>query len=77
MKIYDYTCQNCGHTAEKLVKDKDTEVKCPLCETLMNRMVSSPSFHLSKVDGFVGKVGVKDAVTRINRNTSKARRELL
>ena len=40
MPFYDFKCDQCGHEEEKLVRSKDTKVKCPKCDTLMKRLIS-------------------------------------
>jgi putative FmdB family regulatory protein len=41
MPIYDYTCQTCNKTAEKIVKNQDETVLCPDCGAEMKREVSA------------------------------------
>lgn len=42
MKIFDYRCDSCGKTIEKMVKTADDVVYCPVCETIMTRLLSAP-----------------------------------
>ena len=46
MRIYDYTCLNCGNAeSDILVKDKDEVVKCKICNEDMKR--EFPLVHIS------------------------------
>lgn len=48
MPIYEYRCENCGHTLDALQKVADDPLKdCPQCESRgLRRLVSAPAFRL-------------------------------
>ena len=44
MPLYDYICEDCGHSFEKLrrMSDDDRELRCPGCESQrIERMIST------------------------------------
>lgn len=49
MRVYDYQCPNCNHIQESFVRDETTEVLCDKCQTLSNRLISTPCFILKGV----------------------------
>lgn len=55
MPLYDYYCELCRSTEEKLLSrkeaDKDEEYKCDRCRTTLVRLVSRASLKF-KGDGF-------------------------
>lgn len=42
MPRYDYKCPECGHVVElqNHVEDRDKPVYCPMCDTLLNRVLA-------------------------------------
>ena len=48
MPIYEYQCQSCGHTLEKLQRMNDDRLKdCPECgKAELHRLVSAAAFRL-------------------------------
>ena len=48
MPIYEYRCEDCGHTLDALQKLSDAPLKdCPECEQpALKRLVSAPAFRL-------------------------------
>jgi putative FmdB family regulatory protein len=52
MMLHDYKCPECGVVEEKDHKwFEKPEVKCPLCQTIMYKMIGSAGFTL-KGEGF-------------------------
>lgn len=49
MPIYEYVCNDCGHTFETLQKMSDAPLSfCPVCEnSSLKKMISAPGFRLS------------------------------
>ena len=49
MPIYEYQCEACGHTLEKLQKISDAPLKeCPAChQAKLQKMISAAGFRLS------------------------------
>lgn len=49
MPIYEYCCQECGHSLEAIQKLADAPLTdCPACdEPALKKQVSAPSFRLS------------------------------
>jgi putative FmdB family regulatory protein len=42
MPLFDFKCLNCDRVEEKLVKDKEAIVTCPVCQNEMTRLLSAP-----------------------------------
>ena len=42
MILYDYRCEVCHHSFDKLAKMNDYVVECPNCGASANRTVSAP-----------------------------------
>jgi putative FmdB family regulatory protein len=40
MPIYEYNCENCRYTFDKLVMNRDVEVHCPLCQGEVKKLMS-------------------------------------
>ena len=52
MPIYEYTCQKCGHTFEKMLSFGAKPPKCPKCSSTRTRkLISTPAVHF-KGGGF-------------------------
>ena len=49
MPIYEYVCNDCGHTLEALQKVSDAPLRvCPACEKeTLKKKISAPGFRLS------------------------------
>jgi putative FmdB family regulatory protein len=44
MPIFDYKCPKCSATKDdELVQSHTTKVKCPECDTIMNKKISAPN----------------------------------
>ncbi len=44
MPMFDYTCRQCGHAFERLIRPKSPEPSCPECESLdVEKMISAPA----------------------------------
>ena len=45
MPMYEYECEDCGHSADKLRKleDRDAPITCSECESKMIRVTSIPA----------------------------------
>ena len=54
MPIYDYSCEECQHIEELIVKSTDRQTKeCPLCgQQTFKRTVSAPGAFILKGPGF-------------------------
>jgi putative FmdB family regulatory protein len=47
MPLYEYQCDACGHRFEVIQKFSDAPVtQCPKCAGTVQKLVSSPAFHL-------------------------------
>ena len=54
MPLYEYQCQNCGHRFERIQKFSDAPVaECPKCGGAVQKLVSSPAFHLKGTGWYV------------------------
>ena len=47
MPVYEYTCERCGHTFEKIVFQKEEEVRCPKCNSEVKKLMSVPQEHIN------------------------------
>ncbi len=67
MPMYNFNCPKCNNTEEKLVKSSDPTVKCSMCESNMNKMVSAP--NIVHNINFNSKVpsGFKDKLREIKK----------
>ena len=52
MPIYDYYCDSCDHSFDKLVRlaDEDKPTACPKCQSPSKREIKAPSIHLNGCD---------------------------
>jgi putative FmdB family regulatory protein len=41
MPIYEYSCEHCSHKFDKLVMSHNTDVKCPLCQGGVKKLMST------------------------------------
>ncbi len=48
MPIYEYHCDKCGNTFERMesISDNETEKPCPECKFTAHRIISHSSFQL-------------------------------
>ena len=57
MPIFDYTCDRCGHTNEKMISvdaaDKPPIFMCTKCDGTMRKQIGAPAVHF-KGAGFPG-----------------------
>ena len=62
MPIYEYGCEHCGHTFERLQKISDAPVtECPVCEATgaVKKLVSRTSFVLKGGGWYKDHYGLK------------------
>jgi putative FmdB family regulatory protein len=46
--LYEYRCTQCGHQFEKIQTFSAADEKeCPLCQSLVERLISAPAVHFS------------------------------
>ena len=50
MILFDFTCDTCKVTEEKMVSSNVHDFKCGWCEGTMNRVISGTSFILDGTD---------------------------
>jgi putative FmdB family regulatory protein len=41
MPIYEYKCEDCGYTFDKLVTHHDTDVNCTICQGDVKKLMSA------------------------------------
>ena len=41
MPIFEYNCENCNYTFDKLVMQQQAEVNCPLCQGDVKKLMST------------------------------------
>ncbi|UCG11139.1 MAG: zinc ribbon domain-containing protein [Deltaproteobacteria bacterium] len=54
MPIFEYNCEHCNYTFDKLLIDRDAEVNCPLCQGDVKKLMSS--FAVGVSDKVTGKL---------------------
>jgi putative FmdB family regulatory protein len=64
MPIYEYRCQKCGHTLEKIQKVGDPLLtECPSCQGPLEKLISAVAVQFKGggwyADGYSGKGGAK------------------
>ena len=47
MPIFEYSCENCSYTFDKLVMQQQAEVNCPLCQGEVKKLMSAFSVGAS------------------------------
>ncbi len=47
MPIFEYNCEHCSHKFDKLVVSLDSQVKCPLCQGDVKKLMSTFSVGAS------------------------------
>ena len=47
MPIYEYNCEHCSHTFDKLVISRESQVKCPFCQGDVKKIMSTFSVGAS------------------------------
>ena len=48
MPLFEYKCENCNYTFDKMVMNSDAEVKCPLCQGNVEKLISTFSVGRSQ-----------------------------
>ncbi|MBI5179365.1 MAG: zinc ribbon domain-containing protein [Nitrospinae bacterium] len=77
MPIYEYHCEQCGHTTEITHGISETRSpKCPSCKKKMKRIISRNAFHLKgggwyKTGGYAKSGGEKKAEGDTSSKTSE------
>ena len=46
MPLYEYKCDKCGHSFEKLVFQGDKEVRCPQCHSEVHKLMSPFNYEI-------------------------------
>ena len=46
MPLYEYRCDTCGQTFEKLVMHNDEQTRCPNCDGEVHRLMSPFSYEM-------------------------------
>ena len=41
MPIFEYSCESCNYTFDKLVMHQETKVNCPLCQGEVKKLMST------------------------------------
>lgn len=51
MPIFDFHCEKCNTSTEKLVKHNDPAPKCDNCGEQMSKVLATPAFHFANGKG--------------------------
>jgi putative FmdB family regulatory protein len=63
MPLYEYQCDECGHTFEKIQKFSDPlETVCPKCGGPVRKLMSSPAIQFKGTGWYVTDYAKKDQV---------------
>jgi len=54
MPLYEYNCDHCSYKFDKLVASHNSNVKCPLCQGKVKKLMSS--FSVGHQDSFSGNL---------------------
>ena len=54
MPIFEYNCDNCKYSFDKLVMHQETNVNCPLCQGDVKKLMST--FAVGTPDNGTGKL---------------------
>jgi putative FmdB family regulatory protein len=54
MPIFEYSCEHCNYKFDRLVMSHNTEVKCPLCQGHVNKLMST--FSVGGHDNITGNL---------------------
>jgi len=46
MPLYEFRCEECGHTFEKLVMSDEGNVRCPNCKGQVRKLMSPFSYEM-------------------------------
>ena len=66
MPIYEYLCNGCSHTFERLQSFDDKIPSCPICGGKVRRAISSPSFVLKGSGWYRDHYGLKPGSAKEN-----------
>jgi putative FmdB family regulatory protein len=58
MPIYEYDCEECGYKFSQLLMSRKAEVKCPLCQGSVKKLMSTFSVGVSQ--DAVGNLPIMD-----------------
>ena len=63
MPIYEFRCVECDEVSEEMLsfKDKTKTIKCPICNSKSERIMSLGSFHLKGSGWYKDGYGKKDS----------------
>jgi putative FmdB family regulatory protein len=74
MPLYEYRCESCGHTFEKIQKFSDPhEDTCPKCGGVVKKLVSSPAIQFKGSGWYITDYAKKpssDAGSKTKTDTS-------
>lgn len=54
MPLFEYNCDHCNYKFDKLVMSHNSEVKCPLCQGNVKKLMST--FSVGHEDNFTGNL---------------------
>lgn len=76
MPIYEFRCSECDEVSEEMLSIKSTvkTIKCPICESKSEKILSLGSFHLKGggwyKDGYGKRSASKEEVAKVNTKSS-------
>jgi putative FmdB family regulatory protein len=76
MPLYEYQCTACGHRFEVIRKFSDAPLtECPRCKGQVEKLVSSPAFHLKGSGWYATDYAKKSDSSKSETKTESAASE--
>jgi putative FmdB family regulatory protein len=77
MPLYEYECQSCHRRLEKIQKFSDPPLEvCPHCGGRLEKMISSPAFHLKGSGWYAtdyARKGEKPSSGSVDKDTKESK----
>ena len=54
MPLYEYNCEHCNYRFDRLVASHNSQVKCPICQGKVKKLMSS--FSVGASSDFTGRI---------------------
>jgi putative FmdB family regulatory protein len=74
MPLYEYQCDECGHTFEKIQKFSDPlETTCPKCGGPVRKLMSSPAIQFKGTGWYITDYAKKDSAPAKSENRGETK----